>query len=127
MATHTAASSVTLAPVTPRTAELLHLLFEEACKVAAPAVAVPAGAIVLNARPNAIAWHYTEQSTHRVLEAKGAHFGWRVQCAYAPQTGVRAARWHGRETRYDTTGEEWQGELKAFIQDDFGDLVEVKW
>lgn len=84
-----------------------------------PAITLPAAAA-----PMHHSWHHGgfsisfESHNHR-------GDGIRLQREYQPTDTDRLGIWYGGETRLDTWGRIWRGQLPDHVIDDFGTLVEV--
>jgi hypothetical protein len=123
---------LTLAPVTPRSAELLHALYAEALSAAAASLGVaPAGAIVLQ-EPATKGLTATYRDTHGYRKlglSNGRGYEIRLQTPMCGDSGFlwsRPGKWYGSEDREDAQGRRWTSTLPdEYVTDDFGDLVEV--
>lgn len=125
-------ATLTFAPVTPKSAELLHALYAEAFAAAAAAQGLPpAGAkVLLDAPTSGFTATYCDRSGYRSLRLnKGFEYEISLQ---TPMLGDplwpehRPGVWYGSEVRLDMEGRRWTGSLPhRYTTDDFGDLVEV--
>ena len=125
-------TALTFAPITEKSAELLHALYAEAFAAAAASMQMPpAGAIVLEEPPTGgLTAKYEDTSGYRQLTlSKGFDYEIRLQ---TPMLGDPLFRWHrpgvwyGSEERKDLQGRRWKGSLPCeYVTNDFGDLVEV--
>lgn len=125
------AANITMAPVTPEVAKLLHALQAEL--LALPQQdEIPAGSIVLNPAPTNLKATFLERSEVRSLELDDRNYtysatystpyirpDWGFEHSYAP------GMWLLQERRRDAKGNVWTKNAGTFIQDDFGMLVEV--
>lgn len=126
-------SALTLAPVSPKAAELLHALYTEALATAEASLQVPPpGAIVLREPPTSgLRGHYRDGGGYRQLRLRTASWDYEISLQtsmlgnpeYPPH---RPGIWYGSEERLDMQGRCWKGSLPCcYTTDDFGDLVEV--
>ncbi|MGE0329711.1 MAG: hypothetical protein AB7P37_03350 [Ramlibacter sp.] len=126
---HTPPTSVTLAPLSPALAALIHQVQAEAVAAATPAP-LAEGAIVLPALQSA-PWTYRESSKTTWLECfvgedhaemfvkLGVNDnGWAVELWHP-------AYWYQHLVRTDDQGRRWRAEGPAHVMDDFGFLVPV--
>lgn len=124
-------SALTFAPVTAKSAELLHALYAEALATAAASLQVPpAGAIVLRMPPaGGLRSTFSESHGYRRVYLRDDNY---EICLQAPVCGnpeydwLRPGVWYGTEERRDQDGRHWKSSLPGFyVTDNFGDLVEV--
>lgn len=126
-------TNLTLAPVSPKAAELLHALYADALAAAEASLpTVPAGAIVLSERPTSgLVADYRESYGARRITLRSEDYRYEMTLR-TPFLGdpeyafLRPGRWTGTEERRDQQGRRWDSYLRhAYVTDDFGDLVEV--
>ncbi|PNG56492.1 MULTISPECIES: hypothetical protein [unclassified Variovorax] len=110
-------SALTLAPVSPKAAELLHALYAEALAQAEPA---PGTALL----PPTGALKASSACDGTYLSAYCATSFRNSITLFQNHARERQAKWAGEEVRYDTDGRRWERAICGVIND-FGDLVEV--
>lgn len=125
-------ASVTLAPVSPALAALIHQVQAEAVAAATPAP-LPEGAIVVLPRPADVrvrnAYH-RESNGYRSLTAyfaDGTELQLQTCCCTDPEyKSLAAGIWYGSHSLLDTAGREWTSRFRTqFVIDEFGTLVPV--
>jgi hypothetical protein len=132
LAPQPAHGALTLVPVSPAIAKLLHELQGQIIREATDAAAVlPPGAVVILPSPAERASSHILHSEGRgfrcldVTFADGCSMHLQTPCCADPEWGSsRPGRWYGREERRDTSGSRWEHFLPDYhVMDDFGALV----
>ena len=112
-------NALTLAPVSPRAAELLHALYAETLAAAEASMnGPPAGAIVLS--PHGACCHHRADATTAFAYFDNYSTRIRLHRLHGHPTQI----WSGWEQRIDASGAQWERSMQAVV-DNFGDLVEV--
>lgn len=129
-----AASPLTLAPVSPAAAQLLHTVYAEALAQAEASIPrPPEGSIVLASAQTPYSSTYAESHGSRWLriysEGVDHHLHTDiVRPDWAEQYGEWhrvPGLWYGEESRRDAQGRQWQRRCGPFVDDGFGTLIEV--
>lgn len=123
-------ANITMAPVTPKVAKLLHALQAELLTI--PEGSIPPDSIVLQPVPHNLRSEYRDFPDSRWLKimSPGYNYSATFTTPYiTPDWGwahsCRPGRWICEEERRDTNGDTWRRTTGYFVQDDFGTLVKV--
>lgn len=125
------AANITMAPVTPSVAKLLHALQAELLTLPR-ADEIPAGSIVLQPRPQGLHGNYQDHIHARFLTIESNDYGYRATFStpytkpdWGREHNFQPGNWQLEERRRDSEGHLWTRYGGIFVQDDFGMLVEV--
>lgn len=101
-------------------------VLERLAQVTARLTPRPFAEVILPAGPALTQHRYHSSSLALSFTSRNARGdAIRLQRDYCPDASAYFGIWYGSETRKDSAGREWRGELPHHVVDDFGNLVAV--